>query len=94
MPQDHYGILLEAAKQVKKNYPGIKPGKNHAKFRWNLLYGMNGMKKFLPQPNFVLDLLYEYMNDKECKTLESCERRKLAIKRLDTALKNIVKEVF
>lgn len=82
--KDHYEILLQAAKQVKAAYPDFtlenyieqKLGKDHAKrFRWDLSYGM---KKFLPEPHFIVDVLYKYMNDKH----------------LDTALKNIVKEVF
>jgi hypothetical protein len=82
--KDHYEILLQAAKQVKESYPDFtlqnyidnKLGKDHAKrFRWDLSYAM---KKFLPEPHFICDVLYEYMNDKH----------------LDTALKNLVKEVF
>jgi hypothetical protein len=82
--KDHYEILLQAAKQVKESYPDFTPenyvknklGKDHAKrFRWDLSYGM---KKFLPESNFICDVLYAYMNDTH----------------LDTALKNLVKEIF
>ena len=82
--KDHYEILLQAARQVKESYPDFtfenyvnnKIGKDPSeRFRWVLSCGM---KKFLPEPNFICDVLYEYMN----------------VKHLDTALKNIVKEVF
>lgn len=81
---EHYAILLQAAEQVKENYPEFtlqsyidnKLGKDHAKrFRWDLSYGM---KKYLPEPHFICDVLYLYMDDTH----------------LDTALKRIVKEVF
>lgn len=81
--QDHYEILLQAAKKVKENYPEFtlqnyidnKLGKDHERrFRWDLSYGM---KKFLPD-YFICDVLYKYMNNSH----------------LDTALKKLVKEVF
>jgi hypothetical protein len=82
--KDHYEILLQAAKQVKENYPDFTPEnyakskleKDHAKrFRWDFGYAI---EHFLPEPHFICDVLYKYMNDKD----------------LNTALKNLVKEVF
>jgi hypothetical protein len=78
-----YSVLLQAAHSLKEAYPQFTPasyataglGKDPAmRFRWDMSYGL---KKFLP-PNFIVDILYTYMNDSH----------------LDTALKRIVAEVF